>query len=174
MQMFDDIPGHAQNILASSKNVLKSLTCNSLEYPALNPAPSMSPSLAPPMPPLPVVPGVQAQEDSLEAKEHSPKCASWLLGGMVLMGLDSYFPQLSSVSSLWTPLQEAIPVLHWIVSWWILPPGWEPNLVSLAPLSHTSIANTSSTPKTLMWLTRKLCYTFYSVYLGLTCLIITW
>ncbi|KAJ9060174.1 hypothetical protein DSO57_1033715 [Entomophthora muscae] len=24
-----------------------------------------------------------------------------------------------------------------MVSWWILPPGWEPNLVSLAPLSYS-------------------------------------
>ncbi|KAJ9069753.1 hypothetical protein DSO57_1015251 [Entomophthora muscae] len=23
-----------------------------------------------------------------------------------------------------------------MASWWILPPGWEPNLVILAPLSH--------------------------------------
>ncbi|KAJ9070987.1 hypothetical protein DSO57_1001761 [Entomophthora muscae] len=55
---------------------------------------------------------------------------------MVLMSLDSYFHRLSAVSSLWTPLRAAIPVLHWMVSWWILLPGWEPNLVSLVPLSH--------------------------------------
>ncbi|KAJ9054085.1 hypothetical protein DSO57_1018211 [Entomophthora muscae] len=136
MQMFEDIPGHTQNILATSKNVVKSLTCDNLKYSALNLAPLMSPSLTPPMPPLPVVPGVQAQEDGLEAKEHPPKRASWLLGGMILMGLDSYFPRLSSASSLWMPLQAAIPDLYWIVSWWILPPGWEPNSVSLAPLPH--------------------------------------
>ncbi|KAJ9076100.1 hypothetical protein DSO57_1029376 [Entomophthora muscae] len=35
------------------------------------------------------------------------------------------------------PLQAAIPVLHWMASWWFVSPGWEPNLVSLASLSHT-------------------------------------
>ncbi|KAJ9073593.1 hypothetical protein DSO57_1014579 [Entomophthora muscae] len=120
--------GHTQNILAAREIVIKSLTCDNFEYSALDLAPSVSPSLSSPMPPLPVVPGVQPQEDGLEVKEHPPKRASWLLGGMILMGLDSYFPQLSAVSSLWMPLQAAIPVLHWMVSWWILPPGWEPNL----------------------------------------------
>ncbi|KAJ9074373.1 hypothetical protein DSO57_1007221 [Entomophthora muscae] len=52
------------------------------------------------------------------------------------MGLNAYFPQLSLVSSLWSPLQAAIPALHWMTSWWFVSPGWEPNLVSLAPLSH--------------------------------------
>ncbi|KAJ9058136.1 hypothetical protein DSO57_1015362 [Entomophthora muscae] len=78
-------------------------------------------------------PIVLVSEKGLGTPELTPKHASWLLSGMFLMGLDSYFPRVSSVSSLWTPLQAAIPVLHWMVSWWILPPGWEPNLVSLAP-----------------------------------------
>ncbi|KAJ9085035.1 hypothetical protein DSO57_1017881 [Entomophthora muscae] len=65
-----------------------------------------------------------------------PSHTPWLLTGLVLMGLNVYFPQLSHASSLWSPLQVAIPVLHWVASWWIVSPGWEPNLVSLAPLSH--------------------------------------
>ncbi|KAJ9051262.1 hypothetical protein DSO57_1006184 [Entomophthora muscae] len=31
-----------------------------------------------------------------------------------------------------------MPVLYWMASWWILPPGLEPGLVSLAPLSHSA------------------------------------
>ncbi|KAJ9068101.1 hypothetical protein DSO57_1032015 [Entomophthora muscae] len=52
------------------------------------------------------------------------------------MDLNAYFPQLSPVSSLWSPLQAVIPVLHWMASLWLVPPGWEPKLVSLAPFSH--------------------------------------
>ncbi|KAJ9066634.1 hypothetical protein DSO57_1007708 [Entomophthora muscae] len=120
MQIFEYILGHTQNILATSKNVVRSLTCNDLKYPALNPAPLVPPSLSSPMPPFSMVSGVQAQEDGLEIKEHPPKCTSWLLGGMILMGRDSYFPRLSAASSLWTPLQAAISFLHWMgakLSW---------------------------------------------------------
>ncbi|KAJ9054532.1 hypothetical protein DSO57_1013405 [Entomophthora muscae] len=46
----------------------------------------------------------------------APRRTPWLLGSLVLMGLDSYLPQLSPASSLWTPLQVVIPVLYWIVS----------------------------------------------------------
>ncbi|KAJ9069272.1 hypothetical protein DSO57_1020084 [Entomophthora muscae] len=99
----------------------------------------MVPNLASPFSPLSEVPVPQAQEEDLGSQESAPKRAPWFLVGMLLMGLYSYFPRLSTMSSLWTPLQAAIPVLHWMASWWILPPGWEPNLVSLAPLSHTNI-----------------------------------
>ncbi|KAJ9080969.1 hypothetical protein DSO57_1019364 [Entomophthora muscae] len=78
----------------------------------------------------------RSQKKVWASKSPPPKHAPWLLSGMILMGLDSYFPHLSATSSLWTPLQAAIPVLHWMVSWWILPPGWELNLVTLVPLSH--------------------------------------
>ncbi|KAJ9051534.1 hypothetical protein DSO57_1003883 [Entomophthora muscae] len=67
---------------------------------------------------------------------YAPTCTPWLLAGLALMELNAYFPQLSPVSSLWSSLQAAIPVLHWAASWWFVSPGWEPNLVSLAPLSH--------------------------------------
>ncbi|KAJ9077842.1 hypothetical protein DSO57_1012880 [Entomophthora muscae] len=55
-------------------------------------------------------------------------CAPWVITSLVLMGLNSYFPQLSPVSSLWSPLRAAIPVLHWVASWWFVSPGREPNL----------------------------------------------
>ncbi|KAJ9072574.1 hypothetical protein DSO57_1026060 [Entomophthora muscae] len=74
--------------------------------------------------------------EALEVLPPTPSCALWLITGLVLMGLNSYFPQLSPVSSLWSPLRAAIQVLHWLASWWFVSLGWELNLVSLAPLSH--------------------------------------
>ncbi|KAJ9065320.1 hypothetical protein DSO57_1020952, partial [Entomophthora muscae] len=67
----------------------------------------------------------------------APTCMPWLLAGLALMGLNAYFLHLSPVSSLWSPLQVAIPVLHWAASWWFISLGWEPNLVSLAPCGET-------------------------------------
>ncbi|KAJ9050648.1 hypothetical protein DSO57_1012616 [Entomophthora muscae] len=68
-----------------------------------------------------------------EALEIPPPVASWVITGLALMELNSYFPQMSPVSSFWSPLRAFIPVLHWAASWWFLSPGWEPNLVSLPP-----------------------------------------
>ncbi|KAJ9073768.1 hypothetical protein DSO57_1012762 [Entomophthora muscae] len=34
---------------------------------------------------------------------------------------------------LWSPFRVAVPVIHWAAPWWFISPGWEPNLVSLAP-----------------------------------------
>ncbi|KAJ9066106.1 hypothetical protein DSO57_1012951 [Entomophthora muscae] len=118
MHLLENIPGRAQDIFATSENVP-------------NPLPS----------PPSEIPAPLVQEEGLSIQESAHKHAPWLLGGMILVGLDSYFPQLSAMSSLWTPLQAAIPILHWMVSLCILPPGWEPNLVSLSPLSHTQEQN---------------------------------
>ncbi|KAJ9064428.1 hypothetical protein DSO57_1030764 [Entomophthora muscae] len=60
----------------------------------------------------------------------------WLLTGAMVMALAAYFPPLSHLVSFGRPLQAAIPVLHWMASWWLVPPGWEPDFVSLAPLSY--------------------------------------
>ncbi|KAJ9062840.1 hypothetical protein DSO57_1006288 [Entomophthora muscae] len=49
------------------------------------------------------------------------------------MALDAYFPLFSQLVFFGRPLQVAIPVLHWMASWWLIPPGWEPDFVSLAP-----------------------------------------
>ncbi|KAJ9071419.1 hypothetical protein DSO57_1037123 [Entomophthora muscae] len=152
MLLLEDIPGRAQDILATSENVVRSLTCDDLKLTALNPAPLVTPNPTPlPFPPSEILVPLISEED-LDRQELRPKCVTWLLGGMLLMGLDSYFPRLSAVSSLWTPLQAAIPVLHWMVSWWILPPGWELKLVSLAPLSHTynTKGNSMSFPRTYL------------------------
>ncbi|KAJ9050425.1 hypothetical protein DSO57_1014434 [Entomophthora muscae] len=69
----------------------------------------------------------------------APSCAPWLITSLVLMALNTYFPQLSPVSSLKSPLRAAVPVIHWTASWWFVSPRWEPNLVSLAPHSHTRL-----------------------------------
>ncbi|KAJ9078382.1 hypothetical protein DSO57_1007098 [Entomophthora muscae] len=130
MHLLENILGRTQDIFATSENVVRSLTCDNLEPSTLDSFSPMTPILAPCPSEIPVS---QAPEEDLGGQDLGPKRALWLLGGMLLMGLDSYFPRLSAMSSLWTPLQAAIPVLHWMVSWWILPPGWEPNLVSLAP-----------------------------------------
>ncbi|KAJ9086768.1 hypothetical protein DSO57_1000394 [Entomophthora muscae] len=74
--------------------------------------------------------------EALKLSPPAPSCAPWLITGLVLMGLNSYFPRLSPASSLWSPLRVVVPVLHWATSWWFVLPGWEPNLVSSAPLSH--------------------------------------
>ncbi|KAJ9057959.1 hypothetical protein DSO57_1017610 [Entomophthora muscae] len=69
----------------------------------------------------------------------APTCMPWLFAGLALMGLNAYFPWLSPVSSLWSLLQAAIPVLHWEASWWLISPGCEPKLVSLAPSLTTRV-----------------------------------
>ncbi|KAJ9080684.1 hypothetical protein DSO57_1022349 [Entomophthora muscae] len=136
LHIFGDLTRQAQDVFTTSENVVSSLTCDDLELVTSNISPSVSSGPPPPLPLSSEAPVVLVPGGDKVVSESTPKCAPWLLSGMILMGLDFYFPRLSAVSSLWTPLQAAIPVLHWMVSWWILPPGWEPNLFSLAPLSH--------------------------------------
>ncbi|KAJ9082742.1 hypothetical protein DSO57_1001809 [Entomophthora muscae] len=64
-------------------------------------------------------------------------CSLWLLTGSFVMGLDIYFPPFSQPASFGRPLQAAISILHWMASWWLVLPEWEPDFVSLAPLSYT-------------------------------------
>ncbi|KAJ9075052.1 hypothetical protein DSO57_1000335 [Entomophthora muscae] len=125
-------------LLLSEEAVVKSLTYDNLDLDAVGYKLPYSEGERMPMPPFP------SQEESdpvplkaLEVLPPTPSCALSLITGLVLMGLNSYFPQLFPVSSLWSPLRAAIPVLHWLASWWFVLLGWEPNLVSLAPLSHT-------------------------------------
>ncbi|KAJ9056746.1 hypothetical protein DSO57_1029767 [Entomophthora muscae] len=70
-----DIPGRAQDILVTSENVVGSLTCNDLEFSSLKPAPSMSPSLAPPMSLSSEEPVAQFQEEGLSIQESAHKRA---------------------------------------------------------------------------------------------------
>ncbi|KAJ9085765.1 hypothetical protein DSO57_1010775 [Entomophthora muscae] len=121
-------------LFVSGEAVVKSLTCNDLDvhaddYTVL--APTLEEMLMPTLPSLDENNSVSLQTPV--KLPPAPTCTPWLLAGLALMGLNAYFPQLSLVSSLWSSLQAAIPVLHWVASWWFISPGWEPNLVSLAP-----------------------------------------
>ncbi|KAJ9078086.1 hypothetical protein DSO57_1010458 [Entomophthora muscae] len=49
-----------------------------------------------------------------ENATHIPSWVPWLLTGLVLMGLNTYLPQLSLMSFLWSPLRVAIPLIHWM------------------------------------------------------------
>ncbi|KAJ9068987.1 hypothetical protein DSO57_1023193 [Entomophthora muscae] len=129
-----DLPS---GLLFSGEAVAKSLTCDDLDLDTVDHTSPVSEEAVPLMPPL--LSMVQSHSVPLRTSKVSspaPTCTPWLLTSLILMGLNTYFPQLSPVSSLWSPLQAAIPVLHWMASWWFVSPGWEPNLVSLAPLSH--------------------------------------
>ncbi|KAJ9066852.1 hypothetical protein DSO57_1005518 [Entomophthora muscae] len=130
------------NLFYSEEAVVKSLTCDDLDLGDIDYAPLAPVGEEASMPPFPDL------EESSSAPLHAPvispptpTCMPWLLTGLALMALNAYLPQMSSVSSLWYPLQVAIPVLHWAASWWFVLPRWETNLVSLAPLSHTKPLN---------------------------------
>ncbi|KAJ9075200.1 hypothetical protein DSO57_1038344 [Entomophthora muscae] len=49
--MFENLPGRAQDILATSENMVRSLTCKNLEFSTLELVPSTPPSLVPLVPP---------------------------------------------------------------------------------------------------------------------------
>ncbi|KAJ9078473.1 hypothetical protein DSO57_1006253 [Entomophthora muscae] len=126
------------SLLYSEEAMVKSLTCDDLDLEDVDYA-----SPAPVGKKVPISPPADLEKSNsvpLHAYvmfPSSPTCTPWLLTRLVIMGLNAYFPQLSPVSSLWYPLQAVVPVLHWTASWWFVSPGWELNLVSLAPLSHT-------------------------------------
>ncbi|KAJ9077939.1 hypothetical protein DSO57_1011899 [Entomophthora muscae] len=84
--------------------VMRSLTCNDLEFPVLEPALSNGPRAAPYNAPFFQGPNCPGPRRRFGHQDSAPKCAPWLLSGMIMMVLDSYSPHLSAVSSLWTPL----------------------------------------------------------------------
>ncbi|KAJ9087850.1 hypothetical protein DSO57_1029017 [Entomophthora muscae] len=112
----------SQDLFITSEILVKSLTCDDLEVTPFEPVPLTSQRIDPSEPHPSVEAKPTVPEEEKLPLEHAPKRTPWFLGGVFLMGLDSYFPCLSSASLLWMPLQVAIPVLHWMVSWWILPP----------------------------------------------------
>ncbi|KAJ9073236.1 hypothetical protein DSO57_1018685 [Entomophthora muscae] len=129
-----DLPS---SLLFSGEAVVKSLTCDNLDLNGVELALPSSEEVVPPTPPLPsMVQKNVVTPRSSKVASPAPTRTPWLLTGLILMGLNAYFSQLSPGSSLWSPFQAAIPVAHWMASWWFVAPEWEPNLVSLAPLSH--------------------------------------
>ncbi|KAJ9058699.1 hypothetical protein DSO57_1009778 [Entomophthora muscae] len=127
-------------LLLSGEAVVKSLTCDDLDLNVVNYIlPSTKGETTSVPPPFSQNESVPVPPEVLEIPPSVISCAPWVITGLVLMGLNSYFPQLSPVSSFWSPLRAAIPVLHWVASWWFLSLGWETDFVSLAPLSYTLI-----------------------------------
>ncbi|KAJ9053704.1 hypothetical protein DSO57_1021634 [Entomophthora muscae] len=92
-------------LLISGEALVKSLTCNELELNAANHTALASvveeTTVSSPLclEESDLVP-LQAPVAPVSAPTHTP----WLLTGLVLMGLNVYFLQLSPVSSLWSPL----------------------------------------------------------------------
>ncbi|KAJ9082777.1 hypothetical protein DSO57_1001306 [Entomophthora muscae] len=128
------LPG---KLLVSGEKIVKSRTCDNLEFLIIDytkSAPALE--MVPAFPSCGLDKGNPAPPLFPAGRYPAPTCTPWLLIGLALMGLNVYFPQLSPVSSFLSPLQAAIPALHWAASWWFVSLGWEPNLVSLAPLSH--------------------------------------
>ncbi|KAJ9076474.1 hypothetical protein DSO57_1025858 [Entomophthora muscae] len=121
-------------LLLSREDVVKSLTWYDLDLDVVD---YILPSYEGERTSMPSLPSLEKSNlvplEVCKVSPPAPSCAPWLITGLVLMGLNSYFPQLSPVSSLWSPLRAAIPVLHWVASWWFVSPGWELNLVSLPP-----------------------------------------
>ncbi|KAJ9050606.1 hypothetical protein DSO57_1013021 [Entomophthora muscae] len=116
------------------------LTCNELDLysPGLDLCtPFVEEAFEPPI--LQLEDEVSGTQQASEVLECVLTRTPWLLVDMVLMGLNAYFPQLSPVFSLWSPFRAAVPVIHWTASWWFVSPGWEPNLVGLAPPSLTDL-----------------------------------
>ncbi|KAJ9079518.1 hypothetical protein DSO57_1034659 [Entomophthora muscae] len=104
--MFENLLGQAQNILVISENVVRSLTCDDLKLSALETVPSMPLSLAPSVSlPSEVLVNLD-QGESLGIQEHAPKRATWLLDGMIFMGLDSV---MNDISILVLKTQELNP-----------------------------------------------------------------
>ncbi|KAJ9087602.1 hypothetical protein DSO57_1031517, partial [Entomophthora muscae] len=108
LSLLENLPG----------NLACALTCDSVEYAfttdlltGLQPEMDSLPCTVmvedlPPVSDMPVIPGAGLN------------CSSWLVAGILLMGLNDYLPQLSPVVFIWTPVQVAIPVFHWVASWW--------------------------------------------------------
>ncbi|KAJ9069545.1 hypothetical protein DSO57_1017519 [Entomophthora muscae] len=114
-----DLPSRAQDLLTSGEYLVKSLTCENLDLFSLDLPPGAShnedthvlvPPVEDPQPAFSTVPAPQG---------YSPQCTPWLLAGMALIGFNSYFPQLSPMSSLWTLVRAAISAMHQMASWQI-------------------------------------------------------
>ncbi|KAJ9057160.1 hypothetical protein DSO57_1025208 [Entomophthora muscae] len=90
-------------MLSTEENLVKSLTCDNFDFSFPETTPMVS-SLE-----KTLVPNLLVQESAsphpvlLLALEYAPRCTPWLLSGMLLMSLNSYFLQLLPVLSFWTP-----------------------------------------------------------------------
>ncbi|KAJ9083640.1 hypothetical protein DSO57_1032711 [Entomophthora muscae] len=100
----EDLSSRAQDLLVSGEYLVKSLTCDKLDLFLSNliPKESHKEDYVVPVPP---VEKLQPASWTVPVpQDHAPQRIPWLLGEMALMGLNSYFSQLSHMSSLWTPV----------------------------------------------------------------------
>ncbi|KAJ9084866.1 hypothetical protein DSO57_1019644 [Entomophthora muscae] len=136
LHLLNNLPGKSRNLFFTGETMVCSLICDNMEFSLPTEEPMghlykdshmLSPVEYVILPPL---------DSMLPTPEVLPRRTSWLVLGMLLMGLNVYIPQLSPVGSFWSPVQAAIQVMHWMTSWKGFSPEWELSLVSLYPLSH--------------------------------------
>ncbi|KAJ9060087.1 hypothetical protein DSO57_1034577 [Entomophthora muscae] len=106
------LPG---KLFVSGEKIVKSLTCDNLEFPPVDYTKSV-PRWRWFLPP-PLMTRTKAT--------HLPQ--------FHFDGIECVLPSAVPCVLLFVSLQAAVPVLHWAASWWFILPGWETNLVSLAP-----------------------------------------
>ncbi|KAJ9060353.1 hypothetical protein DSO57_1031723 [Entomophthora muscae] len=95
-----NLPGQAHGLATEGGKVVQSLTSNDLEFPFPRSELVVSPKIfVSKVSPL-LEPDHPIATEEFSPPDPAPRRTPWLLGGLVLMGLDSYLPQLSSVSSL--------------------------------------------------------------------------
>ncbi|KAJ9078284.1 hypothetical protein DSO57_1008113 [Entomophthora muscae] len=104
LHLLEDLPRHDQDLVATGKKLAKSLTCDYLVFSSPNydhivPSETGNPVDPPPLEVEFITPKVKFSPNNFP-----PSSTPWLCDGMSLMVLDSYFPQLSPVFSLWTPV----------------------------------------------------------------------
>ncbi|KAJ9089439.1 hypothetical protein DSO57_1013004 [Entomophthora muscae] len=91
-KLFEDIPGRALGLLATSENLDKSLTFDDLDLLPPGPVPQTIQKIDFPKPSPSTESKYAAPVEEVIPQEYAPKKTPWLLGGILLMGLDSYFP----------------------------------------------------------------------------------
>ncbi|KAJ9048369.1 hypothetical protein DSO57_1035711 [Entomophthora muscae] len=136
-------------LLTFEEAIVKSLTCDNLDFYSSESILSAPGAKVPPLSP----PWMPDDKDSVPLQEMEilssvTSYAPWLVAGFALMGLNSYFPQLSPVSFLWSPLRAAVPVIHWVASCPPLLHTITTHRINLALSLATALLFAVSPPKT--------------------------
>ncbi|KAJ9061264.1 hypothetical protein DSO57_1022319 [Entomophthora muscae] len=116
MVLLDNLPGEAHGLISTGESLVFSLTCNDVEFTLSAEGmnnhwyeDSWIPSFVEPVVLFPL-------DSMLLTPEALPRCTSWLVYSMLLIGLNTYLPQLSPIRSFWSLIQAVIPALHWMAS----------------------------------------------------------
>ncbi|KAJ9077410.1 hypothetical protein DSO57_1017032 [Entomophthora muscae] len=151
LHLLEDLPGCAQDLVATGGNLVKSLTCDDPVFSFPNSdhaalpeagAPMVSPLLEVELP----IPNVELPSHNL-----TPRCTPWLLGGLILMGFVRNIPDTYSyvTNKLSPAINVKVPVATEQMS--------AANVQTSAVIKQTSATNvqTSSTIKQIhtatMW-----------------------